>query len=520
VLKQVRRIYHAMVAEWLQTQAAGRSGELTGLIADHLEHAGKTTHALAYWRKAAQEAETSYANREAINYYTHALALVPENDLETSCDVLLKREDLYNKIGDSSARAADLNILTEIRDALTAAGKASEGVLCAEITYRLALFILTQGNFAKAEVEAQKAVDLARAAEVPGVVVKAYLVWSAILYRQGDYPAGKAKAEEALQFARQIEDYKGQSQALNTMGVLAMEQVELETAKGYLQESLQLSIKLADRRLECITRANLAMLAGNMGDFSAAHDQYLEVINRYREIGDRSGEGNALGNLGWLMGMLGDYAAAYAYAETNRKIFQEVEDPLNETVGLINLSSFARLQGNLQLATQHAKQALEQAHRIALSNWEAWALTVLGHAHFEEDQYTKAWHDYQRALEIRNRLAQPYLAMEPMAGLLRIALVEENLPGARELIRQILDYLDHGGTLEGADEPMRVYLTCFQALEDLQDPRAGEILDIALKRLHQQADRIVGEESRRSYLENIPWHREILEASKRQVGAE
>ncbi len=90
VLKRARRFYHAMAAEWLQTYGVGRAGELTGLIADHLEHAGKTVEALMTLRKAAQEAEASYANREAIDYYTHALDLVPENDLETSCDLLLK----------------------------------------------------------------------------------------------------------------------------------------------------------------------------------------------------------------------------------------------------------------------------------------------------------------------------------------------------------------------------------------------------------------------------------------------
>ena len=45
VLKRVRRIYHGLVAEWLIQHSEERAGEYTGLIADHLELAGKDEQA-------------------------------------------------------------------------------------------------------------------------------------------------------------------------------------------------------------------------------------------------------------------------------------------------------------------------------------------------------------------------------------------------------------------------------------------------------------------------------------------
>ncbi len=391
-----------------------------------------------------------------------------------------------------------------------AIGKPPLEVMCAEITYRLAFFNLTLGNFAQAQIEAQHAVDLAHAAGAPEVEVKTYLIWAAILSRQGNYPAGRVKLEQGLQLARQSNDLRGQGRVMNSLGVMATEQVELEAAREYLSESLRLSVDLGDRRYECSTRANLAMLAGMMGDFSAAHDQYLNVLQTLHEIGDRNGEGNVLGNLGWLMGMLGNYSAAYSYAEMSQHIHHEMEDRLQQTVALINQSSFARLQGNYELATRHAMQALHQVQTVALPHWEAWAFTVLGHAYFELEKVVEAAEAYQAGLEIRHRLEQSDLAMEPLAGLVRIALAEQDLPRAQELTRQILDYLENGGTFEGTDEPLRVYLTCVQALEALHDQQAGKILDLAEKRLKEQTGRIRDEKSRRCYLENIPWHQEIL----------
>ena len=41
VLKRTRRMYHAMVADWLIAHTGDRAGEVTGLIAGHLEKAGK-----------------------------------------------------------------------------------------------------------------------------------------------------------------------------------------------------------------------------------------------------------------------------------------------------------------------------------------------------------------------------------------------------------------------------------------------------------------------------------------------
>ena len=44
---------------------------------------------------------------------------------------------------------------------------------------------------------------------------------------------------------------------------------------------------------------------------------------------------------------------------------------------------------------------------------------------------------------------------------------------------EILAHLAAGGTLEGAEEPLRIYFTCYDALEKRKDPRAQDVLQAA-----------------------------------------
>jgi oligopeptide transport system substrate-binding protein len=78
LLKRVRRAYHGLVAGWLMEQGGERVGEYTGLIADHLELAGRSEEAVEYLLEAGDRARSLYAHQEAIGAYERALALLKE----------------------------------------------------------------------------------------------------------------------------------------------------------------------------------------------------------------------------------------------------------------------------------------------------------------------------------------------------------------------------------------------------------------------------------------------------------
>jgi hypothetical protein len=123
---------------------------------------------------------------------------------------------------------------------------------------------------------------------------------------------------------------------------------------------------------------------------------------------------------------------------------------------------------------------------------------------------TKAATSYRQGLDLRTEMGERHLAMESMAGLARVSLAQNDLPLAQSQVEEILVYLETD-TLEGTEEPIWIYLTCYRALHANQDPRAEDILTTAYDLLSEWAAKIEDDELRRSYLENVAFHREIMD---------
>jgi tetratricopeptide (TPR) repeat protein len=257
---------------------------------------------------------------------------------------------------------------------------------------------------------------------------------------------------------------------------------------------------------------NLGNLAATQGDLIACREYYLRALSITREIGERPKEGVVLGNLGWITGTLGDYATAQAYCEQNLKILRQVGDQRGEALTLINLSAYAGRQGNDSAALAYAEPALHLAGLVGDPSAEAWALTYLGHARLGLGLDAPARAAYQAALAIRRRLNQPALAAEPLAGLARADLAGGAPQHALDYVNEIISFIDEGGSLGSADEPLRIYLTGYQVLKANQDARARRILEAGYRLLHAQAEQISDETLRKNFLEAVPYHREISAA--------
>ena len=68
------------------------------------------------------------------------------------------------------------------------------------------------------------------------------------------------------------------------------------------------------------------------------------------------------------------------------------------------------------------------------------------------------------------------------------------------------------GLLEGTDDPFWVSQICYRVLIATGDSRAPEILETAHALLQERAARIDDETLRRSFMESMPAHREIVYA--------
>jgi tetratricopeptide (TPR) repeat protein len=207
--------------------------------------------------------------------------------------------------------------------------------------------------------------------------------------------------------------------------------------------------------------------------------------------------------------MLGDFTAAQKYYEQALFIAREIGNLNYETLTLMNLSGMAEVQENPQEAVQYAVDAIELSNKTGDKPGEAWSYLYLGHAYSLMGQLEGAKKAFEQALNLRRELRQPALATEPIAGLIQVALRMKDIPFASRLLKELMLYLSEGGTLEGTEEPLRVYLACYNALERIGDPRSAQILETAMQLLEAQVSKIKDEQSRRMYIENVPWRREL-----------
>ena len=179
---------------------------------------------------------------------------------------------------------------------------------------------------------------------------------------------------------------------------------------------------------------------------------------------------------------------------------------------MINLSAVAIVQVEAEVALQYARQANNLARKIGERSGEAWSLLYLGHANILVADYGEARSAFRRVVGIRKKLAQENLVPEAVAGLVQVALLTDDLSAANRETEKILAHLKKGSTFEGSEEPLRIYLVCYQTLEKLKDPRSSLVLQEAAQLLEAQISNLHDEKARRMYVENVPWRRAIYEA--------
>jgi predicted ATPase/DNA-binding SARP family transcriptional activator len=406
-----------------------------------------------------------------------------------------------------------------LAEAATGPARDLQAVL-SQLLAKQACFLNRQGMYDRAIAAARASIDLATLADKIAQVVlpqaAAYLQWGRALLRQGEYDAAQARLKQALAQAASLPEVAMDS--LRSLGNIAHGQGDYARASAYYEQALSISCELGDRWSESMTLTNLGLVSNQRGDYAGARACYERALAISRALDDRWGETLALINLGYVSHQQGDYAGARGHYRQTLHLARETGDRQNEGMALACLGLLSHHLGDDGTACSYAQQALCIAQEIGDRYVQGYALTRLGHALAGLGRLAKATGVYRQAQALRRELGQLNMAMESLAGLARVSLAQGDLSQAQAYVEEILAHLEAGAPstgsghgLNGTDEPFRVYLTCYRVLRANQDPRAQEILSAAHRLLQGRAAKISDEEWRRSFLENVAAHREIIE---------
>jgi tetratricopeptide (TPR) repeat protein len=585
LLRRKRRALHRRVAEVLERRFPDRVEEQLGLLAHHWERAGEAERAVPYLHRAGERAAGQFANVEAVAYFSRALGMLPEENVQRY-PLLLARERVYELQVARQAQSGDLATLERLAEVI--GDKAKQ----AEVAVRRARYSIRVGEHDQAISAARTAVRLAQAAEAVRSEAMAYWEWGLALFSQRESEAarpyleqalalaqdtglrqvearilhtlgsvlqdlghgerGMACYDQALRICRQTGDRRREGEALRDVGWQLLWRANWNEGEGYLRRALSISREMGNRGNEGWALLCLGIVSYLQGHYARAQSTLEQSLRICREIRDWYYETEALYNLGLVYTALVDYATARDCLEQALAICREESFRLGEGWAFINLGLVCHLQGNDASARVYYERALHIGRELA--DWQVkakalmytgllshhlgddhaardysqqalnvignldlgWAVdlqyvsAVLGHAMAGLGYPVEAADAYRQTLTMYRERGQHHLAVEPLAGLARVALAQGNMTGAVAHAGEILDYMEDHPALHGTLEPLRIYLTCYRVLLANGDPRAEKILDAAHRLLQERAATIEDQELRRSYLENVAAHREIV----------
>jgi predicted ATPase/class 3 adenylate cyclase len=499
-----RRELHALAVEALETLYPHDLDKRCAELAYHAEYGELFPKAQKYFSMAGKLAAEKYQNHQAIDYFMHALAFTPFEDLRTRFDLLMERVELFNRVGNRPAQLRDLQALKRLADQL------NDRQRLANVSMLYARYYFVIGEYPRTVEIAEDVASLSRRLGQEDLALGVYIVWSQALFRLGKLDEALKYAMDGLSLARRFHRRVDEGKCLSSLGLIALESKEPGVAQQYLEEAVAIARETKERTLESRALVNLANAAAFMQqDYITARAYYERADELHVELGDRSQQGIGLGNIGWVCGMVGDFAAAQMYHERALVIAREVGSIYQETYTLMNLSKVAEVQGKADEAIHYALAATDLSKTAEDKTAEAWAYLYLGQAYLLSGQFEAARIAFQSSLHIRQELGQASLATEPIAGLIQVALGLDDSTTAQDLTEELLSFLLRESALDGTEEPLRVYLACYQALERTDDTRSVQILNTARDLLERQTEKLGDAKARHRYIENVPWRRAI-----------
>ena len=237
---------------------------------------------------------------------------------------------------------------------------------------------------------------------------------------------------------------------------------------------------------------------------------FQQALALSQSIGHRPSEQRMHLHLSELYTELGVYDQALEHIEISHQIAIE-DDMLSDRISCLLIAADLHcLHGEYGRAIQIIEQVREISPEGRLTTSLNPLLITLGRAHFGLKEWSTAAEIYQQAQQNSQRTGQKHFVAESLAGLAEVALAQGKLCEAQTHVETILTLLTRID-FDKTSDPLRIYLACYHVLNETGDMRADDVLNEGWQYLQTSAEQIGDQEMKRSFLENIPSHREIAQ---------
>jgi predicted ATPase/class 3 adenylate cyclase len=393
-----RRLLHGEITTVLEDIFSGDEERIAVQLAYHSQRANLAEKAIRYLRLAGDQSRTSYANQEALRYYSELLSLLPAEGPERF-EVLALRASVYDVVADRQAQLADAEEMLAISKTLHDDTLQFDALLALAAVYLESEHVL-------AEEPSEKALDLARKLGDPVLEASALqcLGWGAWL--KSDYEVSREYLEEAVTRFKQANILDKAASCLTPLSLALGALYENSAAMEVAREAVELSRKIGDPRMEATSLRRLAIAHFNLDQYTEALPIAEQALALHREVGDRSEEAHALNVLGIIYGWLDRWNEHEAALRKSLQIGHDLRSTTTVQFTTWNLATthYWR-EGRYEGAIRFVEEELEWA-LAAEDNWLIGALNYnKGWFLYEVGQYDASLATFEIALSTLEEIA-------------------------------------------------------------------------------------------------------------------
>ncbi len=541
LLSTQRVSYHLRVAEYME-EIVFREGKKRyfNSLAHHYRLAGDIKKELFYTLQAAERAQSIYANAEALRYYSRAIELLNQIEEQVSnghqkyailtqkFEALDGRRAVNFLMGNIDAGVEDAQALLVLARQMDKDPTWLIDALLQQPGVSGITSVDSREEVQKGIPLAQEALDLAQKIGDKRREMNCLLTIANqrnLLNKPGWIDVG----DQALSLAREIGDKNYEALILLALGHAFVGRDELQKGMEYLNAALPIARELNDK----VTEMTLMRVMGAQFERSGDHHQRLASYELKRlqlahEIGHRFEEANSLLFCGQIQGLnLGDLEVGLGQIQEALKILSAVSGRLFPLLRIIQLQIWLGQYEEAQATLDQAQPVVEQnVYELGRVGWLVNSV-LLYNALGDEVHLQLALQQVDEMLELvdqqmvsrQYRMAAGCEATAAHLSLARLNTSEAerqvHLKKALESSQMAIETYQSFGyvnIVECACE--EVFLRHSQALAaNGSSIEANEYLELAYNEMMRKYEMIpVDSHYRRTFLENIPYHREIRAA--------
>ncbi|MBU1936957.1 tetratricopeptide repeat protein, partial [bacterium] len=339
------------------------------------------------------------------------------------------------------------------------------------------------GSLSRAQEAAQRAVDVAREATLPGEVAEGQLLLAHILERQGEWDEAEKHLSDCYEKAPFLPKERMMI-LLSTWAWTRFRKGDIEKAGSLAQQALAQGGEAAEKlgRL----RQTLGNLAYFRGDLDSAAREWEAALKDYEEHADARGKSDVHNNLGVIAARRSKPELAREHWETCKKLSEQTGNQARVAGLLNNLAISAFEEGDFRQAEKNYEEALRIYRKLDAPRERIEILNNLGELSFYRANYPRARAFWNEALSDADALGDVEAQIEPLIYLGKLSLAVGAQEESQRFFEKAISTAREVSNEPGLARALGEFALYQMHSSDLE--KANRLLDEADSTLHDDAD--------------------------------